>query len=483
MTSPVVIHWFRRDLRLSDNPSLAAAVEAVRALDGGRLLLLYIHDDETPDKWRWGGAQRWWLDQSLRNLGQTIRERGNSLTLMQGKAADVIEKLCAAQPVKAVFWNRCYEPFAIERDKTIKQALKERGIETESFNGSLLNEPWTISTGTGDPYRVFTPYWRAVMAKGGIEPPLNAHKSLPPAPEVSSEDLNDWQLLPTRPDWASGIRASWTPGEPYAKDRLSRFLEGRITGYKSARDFPADHGTSRLSPHLHWGEISPRQIWHATIHHHGDLHEGGNSGPYLREVGWREFCYQLLFHNPTLPEQPLNPKFGGFPWARNDQHLEAWQRGRTGVPIVDAGMRELWQTGWMHNRVRMIVGSFLVKNLLLPWQEGQKWFWDTLVDGDLANNASGWQWIAGCGADAAPYFRVFNPVLQGQKFDRDGAYVRRYVPELGQLSDKYIHNPWEAPPAILQGAGIRLGTDYPKPVVDLKGSRERALDAFNKIKN
>ena len=481
MAIPVFVHWFRRDLRLADNPALAAAVEAARAADG-RLLLLYIHDDETPGEWRWGGAHRWWLNRSLQSLADSIGAKDNQLVLKSGKVQAVLEQLADTLPIKGVFWNRCYEPFAIARDKAIKAQLKDRDITVESFNGSLLNEPWTIETKSGGPYKVFTPYWRAVLEKGDIAKPVQAHKTLPPAPELAGEELADWRLHPTAPDWSQGLADRWTPGEDHARDRLYRFLDDRIIDYREARDYPGSHGTSRISPYLHWGEISPRQIWHMTVSAHGHPNVSNTPEPYLREICWREFCYHLLYHFPTLPTEPLNERFEAFPWREDEQSLTAWQRGQTGIPIVDAGMRELYETGWQHNRVRMIVGSFLVKNLLLPWTEGERWFWDTLVDGDLANNAAGWQWIGGCGADAAPYFRVFNPILQGEKFDKQGKYVRRYVPELAKLPNKYIHKPWEAPKDVLAQAGIRLGETYPKPIVDLKGSRQRALDAFEEIK-
>ncbi|MEM6903679.1 MAG: deoxyribodipyrimidine photo-lyase [Pseudomonadota bacterium] len=479
MSKPIFIHWFRRDLRLGDNPALTAAVDAAREADG-QLLLLYIHDDATAGDWKWGGAHRWWLNQSLKSLGDAIAERGNALVLKHGQSEQIIEELCEAHDVRGVFWNRCYEAFAIERDKAIKQTLKDRSIAVESFNGSVLNEPWTIETKTGGPYRVYTPYWRAVLDKGGITEPLAAPSDLPSAPGINGEALDSWNLHPTGPDWSGGLAERWTPGEGHAAERLSKFLDGKVTAYDERRDYPGEHGTSRLSPHLHWGEISPRQIWHAVVERHGI---GDHTKTYLKEIVWREFSYHLLYHYPHLPTDPLQAKFDKFPWREDAEDLKAWQDGMTGIPIVDAGMRELYETGWMHNRVRMIVGSFLVKNLLLHWTEGEHWFWDCLVDGDLASNSAGWQWIGGCGADAAPYFRVFNPVTQGERYDKDGAYVRRFVPELRDLPDKYLHQPWEAPPIVLQGAGVKLGSTYPKPRVDLKQSRQRALDAFQTIKN
>ncbi|MBV6631458.1 MAG: deoxyribodipyrimidine photo-lyase [Alphaproteobacteria bacterium] len=479
MSKSTFLHWFRRDLRLADNPALMAAIDATRSA-GGELLLLYIHDDEGAGEWAWGGAHQWWLDKSLKSLSDDVSKIGGSLVLKSGDASKIIDEVVEAHNIQAVFWNRCYEPFAIARDKQIKQGLKDRGVEVESFNGSVLNEPWTIKTKTGGPYRVYTPYWRCVVDTGGIEKPLAAPSDLPPSPGVNGEALEDWALHPTKPDWSGGLAARWEPGEAAAAKRLVQFLEGNVTKYDVRRDFPGEHGTSRLSPHLHWGEISPRQIWHATVEKYGLVED---TKTYLKEIVWREFSYHLLYHYPHLPTDPLQEKFARFPWREDADDLKAWQDGMTGIPIVDAGMRELYETGWMHNRVRMIVGSFLVKNLLLHWTEGERWFWDCLVDGDLASNSAGWQWIGGCGADAAPYFRVFNPVTQGERYDKDGAYVRRFVPELRDLPDKYLHQPWEAPPIVLQGAGVKLGSTYPKPRVDLKQSRQRALDAFQQIKN
>ena len=481
MSKPIVIHWFRRDLRLADNPALNAAVDRAREVDG-HLLCLYIHDDETAGEWIWGGAHRWWLNQSLKNLGETLTDRGNALVLRQGKAADVITDMVSNHHVAGVYWNRCYEAFAIKRDKAIKESLKDQDIPVESFNGSLLNEPWTIETKSGGPYKVFTPYWRAILGKGRISKPLNASKSLPGPSGLNSEALDDWCLHPTKPDWSSGLAKRWMPGEQYARDRLQYFLDKKVDAYHERRDYPGEHGTSRMSPYLHWGEISPRQIWHAVVNAHGHPSQTPVTEPYLREIGWREFSYHLLYHFPDLPTDPLNQKFADFPWREDAEDLEAWQYGNTGIPIVDAGMRELYETGWQHNRVRMITGSFLVKNLLLHWTEGERWFWDTLVDGDLASNSAGWQWIGGCGADAAPYFRVFNPVLQGEKFDKQGDYVRKYVPEIAKLPNKYIHKPWEAPADVLRDAGITLGKNYAKPRVDLKSSRLRALEAFETTK-
>ncbi|WP_430436508.1 cryptochrome/photolyase family protein [Oceanibaculum nanhaiense] len=477
--TPVLL-WFRQDLRLADNPALCAAMAS-----GQLVLPVYILDDETPGAWRTGGAARWWLHHSLAALSRDLDALGLPLVLRRGDSRQVIADLVSETGAAAVYWNRCYEPFARKRDETIKAALKRDGIAARSFNSALLHEPWTVENKAGEPFRVYSAFWRACLAKDGPEAPLPAPEALTstPTPAPQGDRLADWALLPTAPNWAKGFEAAWTPGEAAARDRLTGFLDAAVNRYKTERDRPDIEATSRLSPHLHFGEIGPRQIWHAT---QAAMAAGGVSGAsalkFLSEVGWREFAHHLLYHNDTLPDHPLRPEFADFPWHENGDALAAWQRGRTGFPIVDAGMRELWATGWMHNRVRMIVASFLVKDLLIPWQEGEAWFWDTLVDADLANNAASWQWVAGCGADAAPYFRIFNPVLQGEKFDPDGAYVRRWVPELAKMPASHIHKPWLAPDDVMRQAGVTLGETYPTPIVDHGTARDRALDAFSRIK-
>ncbi|MDE1148334.1 MAG: deoxyribodipyrimidine photo-lyase [Azospirillaceae bacterium] len=477
MTTAPIIVWFRQDLRLADNPALAHAHAT-----GRPIVPLYILDEAAPGAWAPGGASRWWLHHSLAALGNALTKAGCPLVLRRGRADVVLHTLMREVGASAVVWNRCYEPHAIARDSALKADLKAEGVAVDSFNAALLAEPWTVKTNAGGPFKVFTPFWKSLRAN--LAPPDLAPtpKSLaaPPTPP-DGDSLSDWGLLPTKPDWAGGMRDTWTPGEAGAHRRLADFLAGPVAGYSEGRDYPAQPRTSRLSPHLHFGELSPRQIWVAAE----AAATPGNRGEvdaFQRELGWREFCHHLLYHFPVLPERPLNPKFEAFAWDRDDRHLAAWQRGRTGYPIVDAGMRELWATGWMHNRVRMVVGSFLVKHLLLPWTAGQAWFWDTLVDADLANNAASWQWIAGCGADAAPYFRVFNPVLQGEKFDAQADYVRRWVPELAGLPDSLIHQPWTASTPVLRAAGVTLGRDYPHPIVEHKAARQRALDTFAQIK-
>ncbi|MEN0652162.1 MULTISPECIES: cryptochrome/photolyase family protein [Hyphobacterium] len=473
-TSPgPVIVWFRQDLRLCDNPALHQAVDS-----GQPVIPVFILDDDTPGRWRWGGASRWWLHHSLTALAASLETCGVHLVLRSGRSDTVIAELVEETGASAVFWNRCYEPFARTRDEAIKSALKDKGVDVASFNGALLAEPWTIRTRAGDPYRVFTPFWRAEREVIDPADPLPAPKSLKPWKSIASDDLADWALTPSRPDWANGFTQVWTPGESGARARLASFLDERLASYADGRDRPDRDDTSGLSPHLHWGEVSPRQVWHATRR----AAEGRNADKFLSEVGWREFSYNLLFHFPHFPDRNYQDRFDAFPWADNEAGFSAWTRGMTGYPIVDAGMRQLWQTGSMHNRVRMITASFLIKDLMIDWRRGQDWFWDTLVDADLANNSASWQWVAGSGADAAPYFRIFNPVTQGEKFDPDGKYVKRFVPELAKLPVKYIHAPWTAPESVLAQAGIRLGTTYPEPIIDHSEARDRALAAFKGLK-
>lgn len=473
--------WFRSDLRLTDNPALAAALA-----QGAPVAPVFILDDEDAGAWKAGGASRWWLHHSLAGLARDLEQRGSRLILRRGRAEDEIPRLAHELQATSVVWNRRYEPWAVARDERLKSALKSVGVAARSFNAALLAEPWEVMNGKGEPYRVFTPFWKALRARLDLPPASQAPQRVPaPAAWPASDDLPVWDLLPTRPDWAGGLAETWTPGEAGALERLDAFAGGASLDYDRARNLPGREGTSRLSPHLHFGEIGPRQVWRAltaaALAQTGDLMPAGVE-VFLSEIAWREFSHHLLFHAPTLPEQPLRPDFAHFGWATDPKAFRAWSRGRTGYPIVDAGMRQLWTTGWMHNRVRMIVASFLIKDLLIDWREGQAWFWDTLVDADLANNAASWQWVAGSGADASPYFRIFNPVTQGEKFDPDGAYVRRWVPELAGLPDKSIHAPWTARPIELADAGVRLGADYPAPIVDHARARERALEAYAAIR-
>lgn len=474
MSSSPVIVWFRQDLRITDNPALTAA-----AASGQAVIPVYILDEETDGVRPLGGASRWWLHQSLEKLSAHLATLGAPLVLLRGPAQTRLTDLARESGATAVYWNRCYEPGAIARDKIIKTSLQDTSIAVESFNGSLLYEPWVIRTKQDKPYRVFTPFYRMILSHGTPGGPGTAPSKLDRFDAALTGDtLSYWNLLPTKPDWARGLRETWTPGEAGAQALLDDFLDETVDDYKKERDFPGIAATSRLSPHLHFGEISPRQIWAQT----SAREPSAGNETFLKEVVWREFGYHLLYYNPEMPTAPLQEKFKSFPWTKNDAHLEAWQSGQTGYPIVDAGMRELWHTGTMHNRVRMIVASFLVKHLLIHWREGEAWFWDTLVDADLASNTANWQWVAGCGADAAPYFRIFNPITQGEKFDADGDYVRRWVPEIADLPDDVLHKPWEADPVTLKSAGVDLGTTYPKPIVDHKTAREQALAALATIK-
>ncbi|MEM9531719.1 MAG: deoxyribodipyrimidine photo-lyase [Pseudomonadota bacterium] len=475
MSTPIIC-WFREDLRLADHNALTRAAEA------GPVIAVYVLDDDAAGSWRAGGASRWWLHHSLAALGEAIAGTGGQLVLKRGAAAEVLAELADATGARGLYFSRGYEAWARAQEPAVFEALAER-LEVKRFPGRLLLEPEHISTGSGDPYRVFTPFWKSARERVGDPEPR-------PVPEITwaagapvSKQLEDWGLTPSRPDWAGGLRESWTPGEAGALERLDTFLAGAVDTYASDRDRPDLVNTSRLSPHLRFGEISPRQVWRqvSKAASAGDIPES-QGWAYLRELGWREFSYHLLYHYPSLPTDNFRDQFDRFDWRKDAADLKAWQRGQTGYPIVDAGMRELWHTGWMHNRVRMVVGSFLVKHLRLHWREGENWFWDTLVDADLANNSASWQWVAGSGADAAPYFRIFNPMTQGEKFDPQGAYVRRWVPELRALPDMFLNRPWEAPTNVLRDAGITLGETYPKPRVDHRQARESALAAFQALK-
>jgi deoxyribodipyrimidine photo-lyase len=470
MTTPSLV-WFRQDLRLEDNPALAAAVAR-----GGGVVPVFLWCPKEEGSWTPGAASRWWLHQSLRALDAGLRARGSRLILRRGPARKQLEALALETGAGAVFWNRRYEPVVSTRDEKVQRALRRRGLIAESFNGALLWEPGEVSTRQGRPFRVYTPFWKACSTRTPPEPEP-APDWLSPVPRrLSSLALEDFDLEP-RIDWAAGIRAEWTPGEDGARERLDRFAAEARAAYAGDRDRPDREGTSCLSPHLHFGEISPRSVWHRLR-----PASGKSATVFLEELAWREFAHHLLHHFPHTPAEPLREEFARFPWRRDPAGLRAWRRGRTGYPLVDAGMRQLWATGWMHNRVRMVVASFLVKHLLLPWQEGTRWFWDTLVDADLANNTLGWQWTAGCGADAAPYFRVFNPVRQGERFDPAGDYVRRWVPELARLEAPWVHRPWAAPAGVLRAAGVRLGEDYPAPIVDHATARARALEAYARLR-
>ena len=482
-TQPIIV-WFRDDLRLSDHPALHEA-----ASRGVPVICLYLLDEESralkpPAARPLGGAARWWLAQSLRALGNDLATIGGSLVLRKGPAASAITALARQTNASAVFRNDIAQAPHQAVAGDVEAALASYGTDSQIFPGDLLVEPRAIRNKENRGLRVFTPFWRRVQLLGDPPKPLPAPKKLTSVPGITSEAVSDWALEPTRPDWAGGLRESWSPGETAAQAQLKAFLDDGIRGYSGGRDRPDRDGTSRLSPHLRFGEISPRQVWYAArfaAAEHPRL--AGDIDKFLSELGWREFCRHLLFDVPDLAERNLQAHFDSFPWKHDAKALKAWQRGRTGYPIVDAGMRELWHTGVMHNRVRMVVASFLVKHLLIDWRAGEQWFWDTLVDADAGSNPANWQWVAGSGADAAPYFRVFNPILQGEKFDPDGAYVRRWVPELAQLPNDLIHQPWTATPIELASAGVDLGKTYPQPIVDHKQGRERALAAYAKIRS
>ena len=444
------------------------------------MIPVFIWAPEEEGRWRPGTASQWWLHYSLAALGADLEKRGSRLILRRGPVGAALNDLLAESGASAVFWNRCYEPVAMARYQRLKAQLGKLGIDTGSFDGNLLFEPGTIRNGQGEPYRVFTAFWRACLARYEATPCQSARKKLrAPDDWPHSLALADLELEP-KGKRACALGESWQPGERGAKKQLQRFVKTALQDYSSGHDRPGVVGTSRLSPHLHFGEISPAEVWRTIQNVANDGASGDKTAcdAYLRQLGWREFAYHLLYHFPESAEKPLRPEFATFPWITDARTLRAWRQGRTGYPLVDAGMRELRQTGWMHNRVRMVVASFLVKHLLIGWQQGADWFWETLADADLANNSLGWQWVAGCGSDAPPYFRIFNPVIQGEKFDPAGEYVRRWVHELAGLPDRWIHKPWKAPASTLAQAGLKLGRDYPFPIIAHDEARARALAAL-----
>lgn len=475
------IVWLRQDLRVADNPALNHALA-----EAGQVIPAYVHAPEEHGDWRPGAASNWWLHHSLASLDASLRALGSRLTLTRGPSAQTLLSLARNSGATAVYFNRLYEPALAERDRRVERALREAGLEVRSFNASLLFEPWQVATAQGTPYRVFTPFWRACAAQleavARIAPPPNniptprLAESLPPLAELG--------LLP-RISWDQGLRDAWQVGESAALAKLEAFCAGPLAQYAEARNRPDLTATTRLSPHLHFGEIGPRQVVATVLQRSaGTSQRGEHRGAetLLKELGWREFAHHLLHHFPATADRPLDERFERFEWNQDAGARELWQRGCTGIPLVDAGMRELWTTGWLHNRVRMIVASFLTKNLRQPWRDGARWFWDTLVDADLANNTLGWQWTAGCGADAAPYIRVFNPVLQAERFDPQRAYLRRWLPEIARLPDVVIHCPWQADRATLAAAGVVLGRDYALPIVDLAASRAGALAAYQAMR-
>jgi deoxyribodipyrimidine photo-lyase len=470
---PVVV-WFRNDLRLADNAALTAAAQR------GPVLPVFVFDTAAANRAP-GAASRWWLHHSLESLRHSIERLGGRLVLRRGRTSEILADIAAQANAAGVYFARAYEAAAISSERQVVEATR---VECKRFPGALLVEPEAVATKDGHPYRVFTPFWNALRERIGqvhvCDVPTNIrwHDRA-----IASDELDRWQLLPRRPDWAQGLRDSWQPGEAGAERRLDAFLERGIVDYPSLRDRPDHASTSMLSPHLRFGEISPRRAWQAATDAPTDSRiRPSDSLAFVRQLAWREFSWHLLFHNPELAEQNFRANFDRFPWRADERGLAAWRHGRTGYPLVDAGMRELWHTGWMHNRVRMVVASFLTKHLQIDWRSGEQWFWDTLVDADPANNPVSWQWVAGSGADAAPYFRIFNPVAQGEKFDPAGGYVRQWVPELARLPESHLHAPWTAPAEMLAKAGVSLGRDYPLPIVNHAAARKAALDAFARTK-
>ena len=469
--APTTLLWFRQDLRLQDHAALAAATEG-----GRRVVPVYVLDDDSPGAWRLGGAARWWLHHSLESLSRSLAERGSALVLRRGPSATCLAALAQEVGATEVHAGRMHEPWARRADEVVATALGQVGAALHLHRTATLFDLDGIRSKTGGIYGVYGPFAKQMRTRPApVEVPAAPERIASPA-LPASDPLASWGLLPTRPDWAGGFRETWQVGEDAAHARLRAFVDKAVHGYDTGRNLPGQPGTSMVSAHLHWGELSPGQVWRAAAAASETTGQGIET--YLGEILWRDFSAYLLWHNPAMPEQPLRPSFAALPFRDAPAELEAWRRGRTGVPIVDAGMRQLWRIGWMHNRVRMITASFLVKQLLISWQEGEAYFWDTLVDADLASNSASWQWIAGCGIDSQPFFRVFNPVSQGEKFDPAGAYVRLWVPELAQLPDRYVHAPWTAPAAVLEAAGVRLGRNYPAPIVDLAHGRQRALDAY-----
>jgi deoxyribodipyrimidine photo-lyase len=479
LISPVLV-WFRDDLRLRDNPALHEAVASHKPV-------LCVFVLEEGDGLRpLGGASQFWLSGSLKALQQDLRRLGGELVILRGASSHLIPEFAKQCGAESVHWNRRYGETERTLDQTIKEILQKQGITAKSFNGRLVYEPWEIANAANQPFRVFTPFWKAVLAKGEPDKPLPAPSAVqsPPLPEgVDVLSVETLKLEPSQPDWAAQMRVMWCPGEDGAQKALTQFLDGPLNGYATRRDFPGDEGTSRLSPHLRFGEISVRDIRAQLL----EKQEAGTVSSidgvkFWSEIGWREFSNHLLYLYGDLSQHPLQPAFADFPFCKDEPALKAWQHGRTGYPIVDAGMRQLWQTGWMHNRVRMVVASFLIKHLLIDWRDGEAWFWDTLLEADPASNGASWQWVAGCGADASPWHRIFNPVLQGEKFDPDGIYVRRFVPELASLPNEFLHKPWEAPKSLLSNAANVSGRSYPEPVVEHAMARNRAIEAFQTIK-
>ena len=478
---PATVVWFRNSLRLADHAPL------VHAAERGAVVPVFVWAPDEEGEWAPGGAHRWWLHHSLQALDAALQDKGSRLILREGDALDELTAVCHAAGADRVVWQTRYTPALRRRDETVRDGLEDAGIGVRQFAGRLLHDPEAIETGSGTPYKVFGPFWRKVLAETDVPDPLDVPRmGATKAPDAWPDSVDVGRLGLTAEaqdgvDWSGGMAGAWSPGEAGALDRLGTFLDTSLLDYPEGRDVPAAHDTSMLSPHLHWGEVSPRTVWHRTQARvsNGPTREAADK--FLSEVGWREFSYHVLHHFPDTPTEPLKDKYRTMEWRSTPSYLDAWERGRTGYPFVDAGMRQLWHIGWMHNRLRMVTASFLTKDLLVPWQDGARWFWDTLVGGDLANNTMGWQWAAGCGADAQPFFRIFNPVSQSRTHDPDGAYIRRWVPELADLPTKHLHAPWEAPDEVLEEAGVVLGETYPRPIVDHAERREIALEKLEAV--